>query len=104
MLLRKITFIIDCLVCLIVVVAASIDVVLGLTSTSWPTTDGKLISAQVIQKKFSIVIGSHDEPSVSYSFTVGDKKFESTRIRFGGPSWSDADQAVGKFQSTHCSL
>jgi Protein of unknown function (DUF3592) len=100
MLLRKIMFIIDGLVCLIVIVAASVDVVLGLTSTSWPTTEGKLISAQVVQKKFSIVIGSHDEPSVSYSFMVGDKKFENNRIRFGGPSWNNADQAVGKFQST----
>jgi hypothetical protein len=100
MLLRKIMFIIDCLVCLIVIVAASVDVVLGVTSTSWPTTEGKLISAQVVQKKFSIVIGSHDEPSVSYSFMVGDKKFENNRIRFGGPSWNNADQAVGKFQST----
>ncbi len=100
MLLRKITFIIDCLVCLIVVVAAGIDVVLGISSASWPTTEGKLISAQVMQKKFSIVIGSHDEPSVSYSFMVGEKTFESNRIRFGGPSWNNADQAVGKFQST----
>jgi Protein of unknown function (DUF3592) len=100
MLLRKIMFIIDCLVCLIVIVAASVDVVLGLTSTSWPTTEGKLISAQVVQKKFSIVIGSHDEPSVSYSLMIGDKKFENNRIRFGGPSWNNADQAVGKFQST----
>ena len=100
MLLRKITFIIDCLVCLVVVVAASVDVVLGLTSSSWATTEGKVIKAEVVQRKFSIIIGSHDEPSVSYSFMVGDKKFESNRIRFGGPSWNNADQAVGKFQST----
>jgi hypothetical protein len=100
MTLRKVMFIIDCLVCVIVVVASSIDVVLGLTSSSWPATAGKVITAQVVQRKFSIIIGSHDEPSVSYSFMVGDKKFESNRIRFGGPSWNNADQAVGKFQST----
>jgi hypothetical protein len=100
MLLRKTTFIIDCLVCLVVFVVASIDVGLGLASSLWPTTEGKLVNAQVVQKKFSIIIGSHDEPSVSYTFVVGDKKFEGSRIRFGGPSWNNADQAVGKFQST----
>jgi len=99
MLLRKITLVVDCLVGIIVLLAASTDIAMGLYSNTWPTTLGKVSHAEVVQKKLSIIVGSHDEPAVAYSFIVKDKKFESDRIKFGGPSWNNAEQAVGKFQA-----
>ncbi len=73
----RLVFVLICLGCV------GYDVSNGVSSNSWPETDGKLLNAQV--KDVLTKMGSRKEASIKYSYSVNGHRFTADRIMFGGP-------------------
>lgn len=61
------------------------EILQGKASRSWPTTNGKVVSSQVVTQVVSRAGFSHRSyrPSIHYEYDVDGRRFASERIRFG---------------------
>ncbi|MBA3993884.1 MAG: hypothetical protein C0469_10185, partial [Cyanobacteria bacterium DS2.3.42] len=68
----------------------------GLSSDKWPTANGKVTTSVI--KKVSTKHGQRDEAEIRYQYKVDGKAYTSNRIQFGGETFRNPAELVGRYK------